>query len=135
MGIIPGGQMRRSRIITLLLVAALFAACPRAGDAQPAGLRDVSDPGGRFSISVPADWKIEMNPDGPANVVAATPSNGSDVPLKVNIVVSALGAPLSPEELGKRSGAELRPLYRQFTVVQEGPAQIGGRTVYYLDPA
>ncbi len=116
-----------------MITAVLCAAGTGAGEAQPApgSLRDVRDPGERFSIGVPAGWEVQTNAGGSPAVILGAPATAREFRLNVNVVTQTLPTPLSPEAFGKGSEGRLRPLFRAYTRVQEGPAEIGGRAAYY----
>lgn len=123
--------MKRSHAFHLALAVILCAAWTRAASAQPADLRSVADPGGRFLISVPADWDVQVNPNGSPSILAAAPAAPDGIRLNVNVAVQGLRDPLSPEAVAKRSEAALRTVFHNFSIVQQGSAQIGGRPTYY----
>lgn len=123
--------MNRYRALGLLLSAILWAAPVGRADAQPAGMRTVLDPGGRFSISFPSEWRVETSASGTPAVIGAAPTQPGEFRLNVNVVVETLPGEASPQDLATLAGTSLRTIFHEFTVVQEGPAQIGGRAAYY----
>lgn len=124
--------MRYDRVLGLILAAILAAASPGTTRAQPAEMRTVLDPGGRFSISFPAEWRVETSPSGKPAVMGVAPSQTGEFRLNINVVVETLPSPISPQELGRIAERQLRIIFHEFTVVQEGPAQIGGRPAYFI---
>ncbi len=127
--------MQGHRALALVFTAVLCVTPVRTAGAQsaapPAGGQTVRDPGGRFSITVPAGWEVETNASGSPSMIAAAPSAPGEFRININVVVQALKAPLSPEALAQAAEAGLRVLFHEFTVVQQGPAQIGGRPAFY----
>ncbi len=124
---------RVQRAVTLVVAAVLCAAWVGVGTAQPApgGLRDVRDPGGRFSIGAPADWEVQANAGGSPSVILAAPSPPGEFRLNINVVAQTLRTPLSSEAFGRGSESGLRASFHAYTIVQEGRAEIGGRAAYY----
>jgi hypothetical protein len=124
-------RMGHGRLLRVILGAMLWAALATAAGAQPADLRPILDPGGRFSISFPADWEIRTSPSGRPAVVGTAPAQDDGVRTSVNVVVDTLSAPSLPEDLAQAAEPMQRTIFREYTIVQEGPATIGGRPAYY----
>ncbi len=129
-GYVHGG-MRHTSAVGLVLAGLLWVALPAATGAQPAAMRPVLDPGGRFVISFPEDWHVETSESGKPAVIGAAPEQASGFRVNVNVVVETLAAPASPQALAEAAGSGLRTIFQEYTVVQKGPALIGGRAAYY----
>jgi hypothetical protein len=126
--------MRYHRVLGLIVAALLseaLAGVATAQPAQPAEMRPVQDPGGRFSISFPGDWRVEKSPDGKPSVIGIAPSKPSDFHVNVNVVVETLPSALTPQSYAQASGRQLALIFHDYTVIQEGPMQVGGRSAYY----
>lgn len=116
----------------MLLAVILLAAPLGAAAAQPAGMRTVLDPGGRFSISLPDEWEVQTSASSTPTLIGAAPKQPGEFRINVNVVVDTLPEPLSPRQLAQTVEPQLRTILHEFSVVQESPAQIGGRPAYYL---
>lgn len=117
-------------IVAALLSEALTGAAT-AQPAQPAEMRPVQDPGGRFSISFPGDWRVEKSPDGKPSVIGIAPNTQGAFHVNVNVVVETLPSALSPQAYAEASGRQLDLIFHEYTVIQEGPMQIGGHSAFY----
>ncbi len=124
-------RIRLQRTLGLFLAAVLLAAPLGTAAAQPAGMRTVLDPGGRFSIGFPVEWEVQTSASGAPSVVGAAPKQPGEFRINVNVVVDTLPKPMSPQELAQAVEPQLRTIFHEFSIVQESPAQIGGRQAYY----
>jgi len=94
-------------------------------------MRPVSDLGGRFTISFPAEWEVQTREGDKPAMIGVAPANGAAVRTNINVVIDALQSPVSPEELAQVAEPTMRAIFHEFTVVQEGRMQIGGLPAYY----
>ncbi len=127
----PYGAMRERLAVSLVLAALLSATPSIIAAAQPVGTHTILDPGGRFSISFPTEWQVETSASGKPAVIGAGPNQPGEFRINVNVVVEALPAAMSAQDFAVASEPALRTIFHEFTVAQEGPAQIGGRAAYY----
>lgn len=123
--------MGHGRLLRMVLGTALCAALATAAGAQSPDMRAVADPGGRFSISFPADWEIRTSPSGKPAIMGLAPAQGGGVRTSVNVVVETLSDRSLPEDLAQAAEPMQRTIFRAYAIVQEGPATIGGRPAYY----
>lgn len=138
--------MRSAWSSFLLIVAVVLS----AGTLVPARAHSTSfvpvpDPHGMFTISFPADWKVgsvDMNGRVPrgqgsmldqpqiATIVGEARDHAGDYPARIVVMAKKLDKPLS-------SGAVQREFYMTLdegetaTVLQEGPARVGGNEAHY----
>jgi len=91
----------------------------------------VSDLGGRFTISFPAEWDVQTPEGDKPAVIGVAPAIGQAVRPNVNVVIDALQGPVSSEELAQAAEQTLRAIFHEFTVVKEGRMQIGDQRAYY----
>lgn len=112
------------------LVALLCGTLLGHAGAQPTAMKLIQDPDGRFTINLPADWEVQTHPGEPGAPVleANAPGKAHSFP-NVNIVID--DHPFPPAEWARVAGPALRASFRDFTVIQEGPTQIGGYAAYY----
>ncbi len=123
---------RSTRGARLAIAGLLLAAClATPGRAQSLAMRPVSDLGGRFTISFPAEWEVQTREGDKPAMIGVAPANGAAVRPNINVVIDALQSPVSPEELAQVAEPTMRAIFHEFTVVQEGRMQIGGLPAYY----
>lgn len=124
--------MDRVRLaLTALAGVTLATALAAQVRAQSPSMRSVSDAGGRFTIDLPVGWQVKtMEGEKPA-LIAVAPGEVGEVRPNVNVVIDALPSPISSEEFARLSEPMLRTIFHEFTIVQQGPMQIGDHPAYY----
>ena len=123
---------RPTRSAPLAIAGLLLGACLAAPAwAQSPAMRPVSDVGGRFTISFPAEWEVQTREGDKPAIIGVAPANGAPVRPNINVVIDALQSPASSEELAQAAEPTMRAIFHEFTVVQEGRMQIGGLPAYY----
>ena len=126
--------MRPARILWLT-VAGMLATTGLAlpAGAQPLGmvLWAFPDPASRFTIEFPLGWQVHTSRGGRPAIAGTGPGNGAAVRPTVNVDVETLPSPQSSEAFAQRALQAMRTMYREFTVVQQGPTQIVSLPAYF----
>jgi len=137
--------MTRKHLLRTVCGSLLLAACVAPANAQPAGMQRITDPKGRFTISVPIGWEVmSINADplagalvrdhakGAFSMVMAVDPAEPQSPTALVIMGFALPQEISPQAFGTMMSEPLPPkVFAQMTVVQEGNATIAGRPAFY----
>lgn len=137
--------MTRKHLLRTVWGSLLLAACVAPANAQPAGMQRVTDPKGRFTISVPTGWEVmsinaaplagalvrDQAKDAFSMLMAMDPSQ-PESPTGLVIMGLALPQEISPQAFGTMMSQPLHPkAFDQLAVVQEGNATIAGRPAFY----
>ena len=124
------GSVRRVVRLAICALGALMAAVTAAHAQAPLD-RSVSDSGGRFTVTVPAAWRVQQNSPGVALLGVAPPRRGELVPVNVNVVIDALPAPMTAAAYAAKAAVTLEAQLHGYKVVQQGDTVIDGRPVSY----
>jgi hypothetical protein len=123
---------RSTRGARIAVAGLLLGAClATPARAQSPAMRPVSDPGGRFTISFPAEWEVQTREGDKPAMIGVAPASGEPVRPNINVVIDALQSSASAEELAQAAEPTMRAIFHEFAVVQEGRMQIGGLPAYF----
>ncbi len=110
--------------LPLAALAALSPALSRAGEAPGAATRPLNDPGGLFTLAVPAAWKVQ---ELAAGLLATDPQGNATVFVEQG---PALGPGLS--ELADVALAVRKQQFAGWTEGQRQPLQLSGRPALHV---
>ncbi len=97
---------------------------------EGAALKNVRDPLGRFTISVPATWNVQTSTsDRAAAVTTAAPAKAG-LPDSVDVIVQDTFTALSPQACVGEADMVMRFTIHSWTTVQEGASTLGGLPAY-----
>jgi len=137
--------MRQTHRLRTLWGLLLLAVLVVPANAQPTGMQRVTDPKGRFTISVPIGWEV-MSINAAPLVGALVRDQAKDAfsmlmamdrakpesPTGLVIMGFALPQEITPQAFGTMMSRPLDPkALEHVTVVQEGNATIAGRPAFY----
>lgn len=123
--------MRPMRFLCAALAVILWVTICAPTGAQAVGMVQVSDPRGRFTIGFPENWEVVTPENGLTPVMAAAPRSADSFRTNVNVAVETLSEPMDPESYAALGVRLLRTVFHGFTIVDQGPATIGGRPAFY----
>jgi len=135
--------MRSGPAISLACVL-LLAASAVPASAQ-SGLRTVTDPNGRYTISFPTSWEVvSMNATPLAGeivtqvgknlfsmLMAIGPGASADTPTILMVMGMPLDKAVSPRTFGMITGESMGERLDGYALVQEGTATIANRPAFY----
>lgn len=109
------------------------------------GMRPVTDPSGRYTISFPSSWEVvSMNASPVAGeivsqlgknfmsmLMAVDPGRSSDTPTLLMVMGLPLETAISPRTFGMITGESMNSKMDKYAVVKEGTATIAKRPAFY----
>ncbi len=123
--------MRRCRFLTLVLAALVWAAPVPYATAQSPQTQTVTDRNGRFAIDFPQDWDVSTRESGMPSVIGLAPGVAEDFRPSVNVVVEDLPRSMSSTTYADLNEQTLSQVFRDFSVVQQGPVTVASLPAYY----
>jgi len=128
--------LTRRRFGVVLLFAAPAVVCLTSVTPGPAAgqtMRDIADPDGRFTISVPADWAVRTVPyRGDTMVAAVGPADADGIRPALTVYVLPQRQSTSSEGVARSAEGELQRL-PDYVPVGQGPTTVDGLPAYYRD--
>ena len=104
---------------------------PTLAMTQGATLKNVRDPLGRFTISVPATWNVQTSTSSRAAAVkTAAPVPSGQLPDSVDVIVQDTFSALSPQDCIGEADTVMRFTIHSWTTVQQGATTLGGLPAY-----
>jgi len=97
---------------------------------EGAALKNVRDPLGRFTISVPATWNVQTSTSSRAAAVKTEAPTASGLPDSVDVIVQDTFSALSPQACVGEADMVMRFTIHSWTTVQQGTTTLGGRPAY-----
>ena len=97
---------------------------------EGAALKNVRDPLGRFTISVPATWNVQTSTSSRAAAVTTAAPATSGLPDSVDVIVQDTSSALSPQACVGEADMVMRFTIHSWTTVQQGATTLGGLPAY-----
>lgn len=115
---------------TSIPVLVIFVTTAAGGAVRPAS-SVVDDPEHRFTIAVPATWKVHTSTSARAAAVSATsPDASGRLPASVDVITQDLPKAISPEGCADKATLVMRFTIRRWTPLREGSATLAGLPAY-----
>ncbi len=112
-----------------IIVAVLIAVLVSGAAGQALTLRTVKDVNDRFTIGVPANWRVKTSTGDPA-LEATAPASGKLTPDSVNVIVRDMPMALSPQSCVQEAQGVLKYVIHAYTTVSEGPQTVATLPAY-----
>ena len=96
----------------------------------PEELHPVTDSRGRFTISLPAGWRVVQSGRDLPPLSAFSPDSPETPPDSVEVYLRDMSAPLSPEDCARQVAVAMRMSIGHWTTLSEGPDTLGGLAAY-----
>jgi hypothetical protein len=98
---------------------------------QGATFKNVRDPLGRFTISVPATWNVQTSTSSRAAAVKTqAPTESGQLPDSVDVIVQDMSSTLSPQTCVGEADMVMRFTIHSWTTVRQGASTLGGLPAY-----
>jgi hypothetical protein len=97
---------------------------------EGATFKDVRDPLGRFTISVPATWNVRTSTSSRAAAVTTAAPATSGLPDSVDVIVQDTYTALSPQACVGEADMVMRFTIHNWTTVQQGATTLAGLPAY-----
>lgn len=133
--VVPTLTRRRFGAVLLFAASAVvvYLASVTPGPAAGQTMRDVADPEGRFTISVPADWAVRTVPyRGDTMLAALGPADADGIRPALTVYVLPQRQSTSSEDVARSAEGELQRL-PDYVRVGQGPTTVDGLPAYYRD--
>lgn len=121
----------RARWGGIRVAAAIVLGVAAVAGAQVPATQTFTGPEGRFSISLPTTWSVALRRGGTPTLVGVAPGSPGRPGPSISVAVEALPRPMAPASYAALSGRMLQAMFRDYTLIQEGPATVGGQLAYY----
>ncbi len=97
---------------------------------EGATLKNVRDPLGRFTISVPAAWNVQTSTSSRAAAVETAAPAKAGLPDTVDVIVQDTFTALSPQACVGEADVVMRFTIHNWTTVRQGMTTLGGLPAY-----
>jgi hypothetical protein len=122
--------MKRMRAMLGAAVAVGMMMISTTAMTEGATLKNVRDPLGRFTISVPATWNVQTSTSSRAAAVKTQAPSTSGLPDSVDVIVQDTYSTLSPQACVGEADTVMRFTIHNWTTVQQGATTLGGLPAY-----
>jgi len=114
----------QAAIFLLAVLATAAQADPLGGPGAGATYRTVRDIDNRFTIMLPAAWKVTTSHGDPA-LTAVSPPADAGLPASLVIIVRDLPVPISPETCVYQAQYVTRRAIQRYASLDAGPEHVG----------
>lgn len=111
-------------IFLVAVLAAAAQAAPLGGPGAGATYRTIRDIDNRFTIVVPAAWKVTTSRGDPTLTAVSPPADGG-LPASLVIIVRDLPVPISPETCVYQAQYVTRRAIQRYASLDAGPERVG----------
>jgi hypothetical protein len=122
--------MRRMNIVLGAAVVAGTMMISTLATTEGVTLKNVRDPLGRFTISVPATWSVQTSTSSRAAAVTTAAPAKAGLPDTVDVIVQDTFTALSPQACVGEADTVMRFTIHNWTTVRQGVDTLGGRPAY-----